>query len=90
MSHNYQFFNHKECEYYPCHQMDREKLNCLFCFCPLYVLKDCGGNYRMKGDIKDCSDCIFPHCRENYGYIVKRYKDLKEITLSVDKQNNND
>ncbi len=44
----------------------------------------------MKGDIKDCSDCIFPHCRENYGYIVKRYQDLKEITLSVDKQNNND
>ena len=89
MSHNYQFFNHKECEYYPCHQMDREKLNCLFCFCPLYVLKDCGGNYQMKGDIKDCSHCILPHQRENYDYIMKRYQDIQKVVLDVDKDLNN-
>ena len=34
MSQNYRFFNHRECEYYPCHSMKPEEMNCLFCFCP--------------------------------------------------------
>ena len=89
MSNNYQFFNHRLCEYYPCHQMDQEKMNCLFCFCPLYVLKDCGGNYQMKGDIKDCSNYIVPHQRENYDYIMKRYQDIQKVVLDVDKDLNN-
>ena len=53
MSDHYKFFSHKQCEYYPCHQLD--EINCLFCYCPLYILKDCKGNYKMIGDIKDCS-----------------------------------
>ena len=56
MSDHYKFFSHKQCEYYPCHQLD--EINCLFCYCPLYILKDCKGNYKMIGDIKDCSGCI--------------------------------
>ena len=45
MSDHYKFFSHKQCEYYPCHQLD--EINCLFCYCPLYILKDSKGNYKM-------------------------------------------
>lgn len=43
-----------------CHEKD--SINCLFCYCPLYYEEDCGGNYFIneKG-IKDCSNCTFPH-----------------------------
>ena len=44
MSDHYKFFSHKQCEYYPCHPLD--EINCLFCYCPLYILKDCKGNYK--------------------------------------------
>ena len=41
----------------------------LFCYCPLYTLGDkCGGNFRyLDNGIKDCSDCLYPHFKENYG-----------------------
>lgn len=75
---NYQFFNHAACEFYPCHDMPAEELNCLFCYCPLHALGErCGGNfvYIEPTDgtrIKDCSACTVPHRRENYDYIMKR------------------
>ena len=53
---HYQFFQNRQCEYFPCHQGIAEAdFNCLFCFCPLYALgKACGGNcvYTEQG-IKD-------------------------------------
>ena len=52
---NYDFFQNRECEYFPCHTgLDPEEFNCLFCYCPLYALKDkCGGNFRYtKNGIK--------------------------------------
>ena len=31
----YAFFQHKECEFFPCHPVaDSSKFNCLFCYCP--------------------------------------------------------
>ena len=79
MSQNYKFFNHKECEYFPCHKTnDPDNFNCLFCYCPLYALKDkCGGNFRYtdKG-IKDCTNCTLPHRRDNYDYIIGKFKDI--------------
>ena len=37
----YAFFQHKECEFFPCHPVkDAETFNCLFCYCPLYALGD--------------------------------------------------
>lgn len=72
---NYSFFQHKECEYFPCHtNVDPENFNCLFCYCPLYSLEDqCGGDfiYTDKG-IKDCSGCLRPHQKENYQSIQNR------------------
>lgn len=73
MSH-YDFFQNKECEYYPCHPgADPEVFSCLFCYCPLYALGDkCGGNftYTAKG-IKNCTNCLRPHRRENYGKMME-------------------
>ena len=70
---NYDFFQNKECEYFPCHpDADQESFSCLFCYCPLYALGDrCGGDFAYTEDgVKDCSNCLRPHKRENYGKIV--------------------
>ena len=87
MSENYKFFNNKECEFFPCHKTnDPDNFNCLFCYCPLYALKDkCGGNFRYtdKG-IKDCSNCTLPHKRDNYDYIIGKFKDIINITKKDD------
>ena len=80
MSH--QFFQNTACEYFPCHAgMDGEKFNCLFCFCPLYVLGEkCGGNFRYtENGIKDCSDCRVPHVPENYDKICGRFAEIAEL-----------
>lgn len=79
----YTFFRHEKCEFFPCHPTDKpEEFNCLFCYCPLYALKDkCGGNFVYTEDgIKDCSNCKVPHKRENYGYIMSKYSDIINIT----------
>ena len=69
---NYKKFEHKECEYYPCHKF--ETINCLFCFCPLWTY-DCAGNFILtKEGIKDCSKCYIPHSKDGYDYIVKKLK----------------
>jgi Zn-finger protein len=65
----YKFFTNKKCEYYPCHDLD--EINCLFCFCPLYHKKDCGGNCSYIKDVKDCSQCTKPHQKENYDLIIQ-------------------
>ena len=79
----YSFYSHTKCEFFPCHQTeDRENFNCLFCYCPLYALGDqCGGNFKYTyGGVKDCSSCMIPHKRENYGYIIGRFGELVELT----------
>ncbi len=68
---SYKFFTNKECEFYPCHNTDR--INCLFCFCPLYNYKDCGGNFViLDNGIKDCSNCNLPHSEKGYNYIIQK------------------
>lgn len=76
---NYKFFQHRECENFPCHKIDKlEDFNCLFCYCPLYFLGEkCGGNfYYTKSGIKSCKDCDFPHKRENFDAINLRLKEI--------------
>ncbi len=74
MSENYKFVQNKKCEYFPCHRVkDVESFNCLFCFCPLYLLKeDCEGNYKYNTGIKDCSHCTIPHSKGGYDYIMSK------------------
>lgn len=81
MSH-YDFFQNKQCEYFPCHAgADTENFNCLFCYCPLYVLGDrCGGNFVYTDNgIKDCSQCLKPHRRENYAKIMDKMAEVLEL-----------
>lgn len=73
----YSFFSHKNCEAFPCHSgIEPDKFNCLFCYCPLYMLGDkCGGNFNyLENNVKDCSSCTIPHHKENYGFIMERLK----------------
>ena len=81
MSSRYKFFAHRQCEFFPCHQgADPERFNCLFCFCPLYLVPDCGGEFtRLSGGAKDCSGCLIPHRRENYGRILEKYPQIADL-----------
>jgi len=68
----------------PCHDM--ENMNCFFCFCPEYDnSKEEGGCKRnsekgkwfvnenlAKGKIWDCSDCDYPHRKENCEIILNK------------------
>ena len=37
---HFAFYTNKECEYYPCHPVpEGTEFNCLFCYCPLYMLE---------------------------------------------------
>ena len=82
---NFKFYQHKECEFFPCHETkDVENFNCLFCYCPLYALGDnCGGSfkYNEKG-FKDCTNCILPHRRSNYDYVLAKYDEILDIVRS--------
>ncbi len=68
MKHNHAYFCNRDCEYFPCHDVEAgEPFNCLFCFCPLYDKADCGGAFVLtEQGVKDCSACTFPHDPANY------------------------
>ena len=74
MEHSYKFFENRACKYFPCHE-GLEHLNCLFCYCPLYLKEHCPGKpeyIKYKGKtIKCCDKCTFPHNPENYETIIK-------------------
>ena len=68
----YAFVQNRACAYFPCHETnDPEHFNCLFCYCPLYRLPNCGGNpsYLSNG-IKDCSNCKVPHY--HYAHVIQK------------------
>lgn len=78
----YKFFSHKECEYFPCHEADDlENFNCLFCYCPLYVLgNECGGNFSYTEEgVKECVECMMPHGRCSYDYIMSKWREISEL-----------
>lgn len=74
------FMQHKQCEWFPCHKVENtEDFNCTFCFCPLYYLDECIGDYTYtKKGIKDCSNCAIPHLKENYDLIIDCIKKHNE------------
>ena len=83
MSENYKFFQHNECEFFPCHKVkDESTFNCLFCYCPLYALgNQCGGRFRYTAEgIKVCTDCTIPHSPGGYDYIMDRFSDILELS----------
>ncbi len=79
---HYAYYQNTACEYFPCHAgADGKNFNCLFCYCPLYALGDrCGGAFRyLENGFKDCSGCLIPHKKENYGKILSHYQDICEL-----------
>lgn len=80
---NYKFFNNKDCEFFPCHEVsNKDEFNCLFCYCPLYMLeKKCGGKFTYTPHgIKDCSQCILPHIKDiGYNHVQKKMMEVIEI-----------
>ncbi|MFQ9309871.1 MAG: cysteine-rich small domain-containing protein [Paraclostridium sordellii] len=82
MSENYKFFSNDKCEYFPCHKVNNpENFNCLFCYCPLYTLKEnCGGNFKYTSNgIKDCSSCLIPHNKNSHDYIMSKINDILNL-----------
>ena len=71
---NYKFNKNKKCEYFPCHTgVAEEEFNCLFCYCPLYMLENkCGGNFKITNGVKDCSSCTKPHNPNSFDFIMAK------------------
>lgn len=83
MENSYRFYTNKDCMYLPCHKVDDiENFNCMFCYCPLYFLEECGGNYKNIHGIKDCSDCLIPHKVNGYDYINKKIGEINEMRVA--------
>lgn len=85
---HYQFFQNRECEFFPCHSgVAEQDFNCLFCYCPLYTLGDkCGGGFTYTdAGVKSCEACNFPHLRESYAAILKRFPELSDLAKQGDK-----
>ena len=79
---HYKFNQNRKCEFFPCHKgLNEHDFNCLFCYCPLYALGDqCGGNFTfLENGIKDCSNCLIPHHRENYDKIMEKMGTVMEL-----------
>ena len=74
MKNGFSFFRNYECEYFPCHKVSKsDDFNCLFCYCPLYTLQNCGGNFIIsENGTKDCSNCLIPHNPKNYKSIISK------------------
>ena len=77
MKNSYKFYQNTDCEYFPCHEVsDTENFSCLFCYCPLYKMENCGGTYEMlPNGIKDCTHCTIPH--KNYDAVIAKLKEAQ-------------
>ena len=84
-SNSYRFFQNRECEFFPCHEVqDEDAFNCLFCYCPLYLDDNCLGSpeYIITGRgqrIKDCSSCLVVHSPEMYDKVIAHLRRQDEI-----------
>lgn len=82
---HFKFIQNTKCEYFPCHKTNNTgTFNCLFCYCPLYGLKNrCGGNFHyLENGIKDCSDCMIPHSSKGYEHVMCHIQDIIELGKS--------
>lgn len=75
MDNSYRFFTNTDCQYFPCHKLEGS-FNCLFCYCPLYLMgEDCGGRFVYTNGVKDCSGCTIPHVPKGYDYINEKLRE---------------
>lgn len=86
---HYKFNPNRQCEFFPCHQgVPEEQFNCLFCYCPLYMLGDqCGGDFKITNGVKDCSNCTKPHDEESFDFIMAKMKTvIKKGSAFIEKK----
>jgi len=79
---NYKFVQNKKCEFFPCHKVKEDSFNCLFCYCPLFPLKDiCGGNPEFLEDgTKSCMNCALPHVKDKgYTFVMSKISEILEL-----------
>lgn len=80
MQNSHRFFQNTACQYFPCHAgADPAAFNCLFCFCPLYFLENCGGKHALRHGVKDCTACLRPHRPDGYDEILARLREEAAI-----------
>ncbi len=83
----YKKCQNSKCEYFPCHKgVTEEEFNCLFCYCPLYILGEkCGGNFSYTPyGLKDCSECTKPHDADGYDHIQSKIGLLLELVQKIE------
>lgn len=79
---HYKFNPNRNCEYFPCHKgLELETFNCLFCYCPLYALKEhCGGDFTYtESGIKNCMHCLLPHGPSGYDHVMSKMGAVMEL-----------
>lgn len=80
MENSYRFYRNTACKYFPCHKVkDNQEFNCMFCYCPLYFLEECGGNHVDYMGIKDCTNCLIPHSPKGYDYINEKIMEINRL-----------
>ena len=76
----HKYFKNIDCKYFPCHKIKNNGFfNCLFCYCPLFSDKNCGGKYLLVNEIKDCSNCNIVHYKAGYKFIQSKLKKSTEV-----------
>ena len=86
---HFTYFQNTKCEFFPCHETEHpEDFSCMFCYCPLYALgRKCKGNFKyLENGVKDCSDCMIPHKKENFAYITARFEEIAEMVKENDQK----
>ena len=79
---DHSYFQNRQCKHFPCHTVeDEDEFNCLFCYCPLYMLGDkCGGSfvYTERG-IKNCKNCALPHSAGGYEHVLSKFSQISDL-----------
>ena len=90
MENSFKFFRNTDCMYFPCHKVeDDSEFNCLFCYCPLFLIEDCKGNPKWNFGFKDCSGCLVPHRPSGYEHInniLRKEIFEKAVDMEIEKK----
>ena len=74
MENSSSFFANRACRYFPCHEgIPEEEFNCLFCYCPLYLLGErCGGDLTALNPVSAAGGPTIRLMRKNSGKRSKK------------------
>ena len=80
---DFNHFQNVDCRYFPCHDtVPLEDFNCLFCYCPLMFIGECGGRYTiMESGFKDCSKCTRNHDKDSWKFVIARLREHMDVKV---------